>query len=114
MTIPLIPINRLIAFIGPVIAVISASVAAWLISVVNVLGIPGLDKSNLATYIAAAITWVIVTALHAIGGLAWFKGHHIVLQNVSANQRPGLQVTPAAAKLTGAGQELPPNEGSAS
>ena len=74
------PINRIIAFFGPVVATISSALAAFLIAKVNILGIPGLDQANVATYIAAGLTAAIVACLHALGGLAWFKGHHLLIQ----------------------------------
>lgn len=74
-----IPTNRIVAFIGPAIAFASSTVAAWLIAKVNVLGLPGLDQANVATWIAAGLTAALVAGLHALGGWKWLKGHHIEL-----------------------------------
>lgn len=74
-----IPPNRVVAFAGPYIAFAASAVAAWLIAKVNVLGIPGLDQQNVATWIAGGLTALIVAGLHALGGWGWLKGHHIEL-----------------------------------
>lgn len=74
-----IPIDRVVAWLGPIIATVSASVATILVAQVNVLGIPGLDKANVATWIAGAITFIVVAGLHALGGLKWLHGQHIIL-----------------------------------
>jgi uncharacterized membrane protein YedE/YeeE len=74
-----IPINRIVTFVGPIIAAISTAIATWLIAKVNVLGIPGLDQNNLQTYLAAGLTAILLAGLHALGGWSWLKGHHILL-----------------------------------
>lgn len=102
-----IPINRVVAFAGPAIAAISTAVAAFLVAKVNVLGIPGLDQANTATYLAAGITAALVAGLHALGGLAWFKGHHILLTQTApegpgdTDALPRVPVTEAPAVDTG-------------
>lgn len=75
-----IPINRVVAFIGPYVSVAAGGVAAWLAARVNLAGVPGLDQHNLATEIAAGITFVVTSALVWLGHSKWLKGHHIVLQ----------------------------------
>lgn len=96
-----IPIERIVAFFGPYITVISAAIATWLVAKVNVLGLPGLDQHNTATWIAAAITFAITAGLHALGGWAWLKGRHIELQGDS-----GVRIQEAAAAATK--QHFPP------
>lgn len=89
-----IPANRVIAFLGPTIAAISTAVAAYLVAKVNVLGIPGLDQANVQTYVAGGLTAALVAGLHALGGLSWFKGQHIILEGEArekeAQASPGL------------------------
>jgi len=75
-----IPINRVVAFLGPWIALVSTAITTWLIAHVNILGIPGIDHANTATYVAGALTALITAGLQALGGWAWLKGHHIQLQ----------------------------------
>lgn len=74
-----IPVNRVVAFLGPTLSATAGAVAAWLVAKANVLGIPGLDEANVATYIVAGGTFVITAGLHALGQWQWLKGHHILL-----------------------------------
>jgi hypothetical protein len=74
-----IPINRIVAWLGPTIAIIASALAAWLVAKVNILGLAGLNKSNLQTYITAGVTFGVAAGLHALGGLSWLRGHHIQL-----------------------------------
>ena len=90
-----IPINRIVAWLGPIIAVISASLVTWLLAKVNILSIPGLDKSNVETYVTAIVTFLVVAGLHALGGLSWLRGHHIELVE---NAEAAAEVTRPATK----------------
>lgn len=74
-----IPINRVVAFAGPVISTIAGAAAAWLVGVVNILAIPGLDQANLATWISAGLTGLLTAGLLHLGQSKWLKGHHILL-----------------------------------
>lgn len=74
-----IPFNRVVAFVAPFITLISASVAAWLVAKVDVLGLPHMDQGNTQTYIAAGLTFAVTAGLHALGSWQWLKGHHIQL-----------------------------------
>jgi hypothetical protein len=74
-----IPLNRVVAFVGPYISIVAGGVAAWLASKLNVLGLPGLDQQNLATYVAAGLTFALTAGLTWLGHQKWLTGHHIVL-----------------------------------
>jgi hypothetical protein len=74
-----IPLNRVVAFAGPYIALASGGIAAWLVAKVNVIGIPGLDQANIATYIAAGGTLLLTAALTWLGHSKWLQGHHITI-----------------------------------
>lgn len=76
-----IPLNRVVAFFGPYISVLAGAVAAWLVAKLNVLGIPGLDEANLATWISGALVASLTAGLSWLGQSKWLKGHHIELQN---------------------------------
>ena len=89
-----IPINRVVAFLGPWIALVSTAITTWLIAHVNVLGIPGLDHANTATYVAGALTALVTAGLQALGGWAWLKGHHIQLQGDAAVAAAALAPVP--------------------
>jgi hypothetical protein len=75
-----IPIDRVVAWLGPLIATVSAAFVTWLLTKVNLLGIPGLDKANLQTYVTAGVTFLAVAGLHALGGWKWLRGRHILLE----------------------------------
>jgi len=72
-----IPINRFVAFVKPWLNVIAGAIAAWLVAKLNLLGVPGLDEANTATWIAGALAWAITTGAAQLGDLKWLKGHHI-------------------------------------
>lgn len=95
----MLPLNRVVAFVGPLITLIAGGIAAFLVAQVNILGIPGLDKSNVATWIAAALTFLVTAGLHALGGMAWFKGHHILMQQGDPNGQAG-PIVPAQPPTT--------------
>lgn len=78
-----IPLNRAVAFFGPVISLVSGAAAAWLVAKVNILGIPGLglDENELGSEIAGALTLTLTAALLHLGQSAWLRGHHIELAN---------------------------------
>lgn len=94
-------LNRVVAFLGPYISVVAGGIAAWLVARVNVGGIPGLDKANLATEIAAGLTFLLTAGLSWLGHSKWLKGHHIVLQGDAA-------VAVAAVASSGGPVELDP------
>lgn len=75
-----IPLNRVVAFVGPYISVVAGGIAAYLVAVVDVIGLPGLNQANLTTWLAGAITFVVTAALSWLGHSKWLTGHHIVLQ----------------------------------
>src|SRR5438128_1466553 len=86
------PLNRVLTFLGPHFAVVSAALSAWLVAKVNVLGIKGLDQNNAATWIAGAMTFLAHAGLTWLGQNKWLTGHHILLaesNNAAAGAQPG-------------------------
>src|ERR1044072_9293169 len=75
-----IPDNRVIAFAGPYISLAAGALAAWLVARANVLGVSGLDADNVATDVAAALSFVLVAVLSWLGSAKWLAGHHIEMQ----------------------------------
>lgn len=96
-----IPANRVVAFVGPYLAVAAGGAAAWLVAKLNVLGLPGLGshQHELATGLAGAGLWLLTSALGWLGHSKWLTGHHIELQNEGAA---------AAAALAGSATLSPP------
>lgn len=69
-----IPVNRVVAFIAPRLIYIESAVAAWLVAKVNVLGIPGFDQQNVATWIAAAVTALLTALVTHLAHMKWLNG----------------------------------------
>jgi hypothetical protein len=107
-----IPLNRVVAFAGPYVSLIAGGVAAWLVAKANVLGVPGLDQANTATWIAGALTLALTAVLSQVGQSSWLKGHHIELEGTALVQAAALTPAPAPAQLV-AGAPLEPPLGPA-
>lgn len=85
-----IPLNRIVAFAGPYIAVASGAVATWLIAKLNALGVAGLEQSDLAQQVAAGLTFTLTAALTWLGHSKWLAGHHLQLAGDAAVQAAAL------------------------
>jgi hypothetical protein len=113
-------LNRLVAFAGPYISIAAGVVATWLIAKANALGIPGLDESDLAQQIAAALTFSLAAILTWLGSAQWLKGHHVQMAADAAIQAAALAVAAPAAltppadpeldELIALGEDLPTDE----
>ena len=75
-----IPLNRVVAFVGPYISAIAGGIASWLVARVNIAGLPGLDQNNLKTGVAGALTWLLVSGLTWAGHSKWLTGHQIAME----------------------------------
>lgn len=75
-----IPLNRVVAFVGPYVSAIAGGIASWLVARVNIAGLPGLDQNNLKTGIAGALTWLLVSGLTWAGHSKWLTGHQIAME----------------------------------
>ena len=75
-----IPLNRVVAFVGPYMSAIAGGIASWLVARVNIAGLPGLDQNNLKTGIAGALTWLLVSGLTWAGHSKWLTGHQIAME----------------------------------
>src|SRR4051812_40716407 len=72
-------IDRVVAFLTPVLGTVASIVAAWLVAHVNVAGIPGLDQGNVATWVSGALAALVTAGLVALAHTKWIKGRHIIL-----------------------------------
>jgi hypothetical protein len=110
------PLNRVVAFLGPYISVFAGGLASWLVARVDIIGIPGLDQNNLATWIASAITFVVTTLVTWLGHSKWLKGHHISMvgdarvQAAALTGGTGPANTDAVTFAAGYGGDLPTDE----
>ena len=75
-----IPLNRVVAFVGPYVSAIAGGIASWMVARVNIAGLPGLDQNNLKTGIAGALTWLLVSGLTWAGHSKWLTGHQIAME----------------------------------
>lgn len=108
-----VPLNRVVAFVGPYISLAAGGAAAWVVAKANLLGVPGLDQANVATYLTGAGTWALTSGLSALGHSQWLKGHHILLASDSIDQDPDPE-HPAAAQIGVTDPAtIPPDEGDA-
>lgn len=109
-----IPMNRVVAFLGPYISAAAGLAAAWLVAKVNVLGLPGLDEHNATTLISAGLTQVVVTGVTWLGHSKWLTGHHVTIEAEAKVQAAALTAAtmptdpPAGAPVTGLPENLPP------
>ncbi len=115
-----IPLNRIIAFAGPYISVVSGGVATWLVAKANVLGIKDLDQANVATQVAGGLTFTLVAVISWLGQSKWLTGHHLDMAREAEVQAAALAahpVPPADAPpepeheaLIALGEDLPDDE----
>ena len=100
-----IPLNRVVAFVGPYVSAIAGGIASWMVARVNVAGLPGLDQNNLKTGIAGALTWLLVSGLTWAGHSKWLTGHQIAMEadaRVNAAAMGLAVAAPAAVVVSGA------------
>lgn len=81
-----VPLNRIITFVGPYVALVAGVIATAIISSLHVTVIP---HDQLATGIANVIAFAVSSGLVWLGQQQWLKGHHIQLANLT----PDLVVT---------------------
>lgn len=75
MKISLPPLNRLVAFVGPYIALASGALSSWLVVHVKVIGSLGLGQDKLAHGVAYAATALVGAAIPHLGMQKWLDGH---------------------------------------
>lgn len=78
-----IPFNRIVAFLGPYIALTSGAVADWLLVHVHLLGLFHFQHDGLATGIAQLIIFTLAAGITWLGHQTWLKGHHIELDRLT-------------------------------
>jgi hypothetical protein len=115
-----IPFNRLVSFAGPYISLFAGAIATWLVAKANVLGIDGLEQSDLAQQIASALTFTLAAGLTWLGQSQWLKGHHLQLVGDASVQAAALAVAgpppvdlaadPEHDALLSWGEDLPDDE----
>lgn len=99
---PNIPANRIVAFAGPYFSAAAGGIASWLVTKVNIAGLPGLDQNNVKTAIAGGFTWLLVSGLTWAGHSKWLTGHHIQMEADARTTAAAITVaaTPATTVVT--------------
>ena len=99
---PNIPANRIVAFAGPYFSAAAGGIASWLVTKVNIAGLPGLDQNNVKTAIAGGFTWLLVSGLTWAGHSKWLTGHHIQMEADARTTAAAIAVaaTPATTVVT--------------
>jgi hypothetical protein len=69
------PFNRIVAFAGPYISLLSGAAASWLVVHVEVLGSLHLGQSQVANGIAYVATAALGSAIPHLGMQKWLDGH---------------------------------------
>lgn len=77
--IPLPPANRIVAFLGPYISLISATVATWLIVHLHVGSVFNVTQDQVASAISQGVVFILTGLLTYFGQHQWLKGHQILL-----------------------------------
>ncbi len=76
-----IPLNRIVAFVGPYVSVVSGALAAWLLTHLHVLSTFHLSNGQLATGITQLTVFAITAGLTWLGHQKWLTGHQIELES---------------------------------
>jgi hypothetical protein len=105
-----LPLNRFVAFVKPYLNLLAGLIAAWLVAKVNVLGVPGLDEENVATWIAGGLAALLTAGLTQLGDLKWLKGHHIQMETEAAITAAALAPVPPAMATALLGPEISDTE----
>lgn len=68
-----VPLNRIVAFVGPFIAVIAGALADWLLARVHVLG-TFRDKQALTSDVSQMLIFIVTTGVVWLGQQKWLQG----------------------------------------
>lgn len=74
-----IPLNRIVTFVGPYVAVASGAIAAWLLTHLHVLSMFHLTDDQAAKAISQLTVFAITAGLTWLGHQKWLTGHQIEL-----------------------------------
>ena len=77
-----IPLNRIVAFGGPYISVLAGSVATWLLTNVQVLGLFDLSKDQVAEAVTQLVIFSLTAGLTWLGQRKWLQGWQAYEQDV--------------------------------
>lgn len=102
------PINRIVAFVGPYIAILGGIVADWLTAHVHFLAVFHIQGNAVASAFVQLGIFGITAGLIWLGHQKWLEGHHIILANEGIAHQAALYQAQAALAEAGSPQQLPP------
>jgi len=102
-----LPINRVVAFLGPYIAVISGAVADWLLVHVHVLGLFHTSKTAVTGIVTQGVVFILTAGLVWLGQQKWLSGWQKWEQGIVAQMPDDLADQPDADLTT---EEEPASE----
>lgn len=91
-TIAGVPLNRLVAFVGPYISSLAGIVAAWLLVHVHLFSLLHFGGDQVAQGIAQLVTFVTVAGLTWLGHSKWLSGH-IAWEQAVVNAAQGVSIS---------------------
>lgn len=108
------PLNKIVAFVGPYVAVLAGAVADWLLVHVHLLGLFHTTHNQIASAITQVVVFGLTAALVWLGHQKWLEGYQKWAYPI-VHAAPVLQVAPLAPPTLleasiddGPGDELPP------
>lgn len=72
-----IPLNRIVAFLGPHVSWLAGVVATWLTTHLHLLATFHVGQSDLAKALSAAIVFTVVTLVTWLGHQKWLEGFQV-------------------------------------
>lgn len=76
----MIPFNRLVAFLGPYIAIASGAVSTWLLVHVHLFSLFHVTQTQVGSAITQILVFGVTTLVTWLGHQKWLKGHQVQIQ----------------------------------
>lgn len=71
---PTLPMNRIVAFIGPYVSIVAGALATWLLTKVHVLSMFDLGQAEVAQSITQVIIFGVTAGITWLGQHKWLNG----------------------------------------
>lgn len=84
-----LPMNRVVAFLGPYIATASGIVATWATTHMHILATFHVGNDDIAQAITQGLTFLVVTGVTWLGQQKWLEGHIRIQEAIPAGPGPG-------------------------
>jgi hypothetical protein len=103
-----ISIDRIVAFVGPYIAILGGIVADWLIAHVHFLAVFHIYGNDVASAFVQLGIFGITAGLIWLGHQKWLSGRHIILANQGLAHQAAMMTAQAQLAAAALPPELPP------